>query len=257
MIWLRLAFNFLTILPVAPQPMPRQLAPTRAYFPFVGLVIGGAMAGLDAGLRQGLPVELSSAFVVAALLVVTRGLHFEGLIDACDALFGSYDRERKLQIMKDPHVGAFGVAGGGAALLLTWAAIAAIPEPIRLEVLFLTPALTRWAMVAAMEVFPYARSSGTGSAFQERAHWSHGAAALVTAVAAALLFSGGAGVLMLVAATIVTIAAGRWVTGLLGGLTGDIYGAINEVATIATLTLAVGMHKAASSLFQAPLPLGG
>ena len=128
---LRVALSFLTVLPVGPRLVPERLAPARAYFPVVGLLLGGSLAGLDIGVRQVFPPLLVNATLIVALIVATRGLHLEGFLDSCDALLGGYSRERRLEILRDPRVGAFGAIGGVALLIATWAALTALETPVR------------------------------------------------------------------------------------------------------------------------------
>jgi len=249
---LRLALSFLTVLPVGPKQAPGAFAPARAWFPAVGLLLGGGLAALDVGLRQVFPDGLVAALLVAALLAATRALHLEGFVDCCDALQGGATRERRLEILRDPHAGAFGVIGAVALVLVQWAALAALPGHVRLEALVLFPCLSRWAMLASMERFPYARTEGMGTAFQRgRSRWQV-AAGFVTALAASLGLAGTAGLALLGLATVVAWLAGRWMAGLLGGLTGDGYGAINELASVAALLLAVALANEASGLFGQP-----
>ena len=68
------------------------MGPVRAYFPLVGLALGGVLAGLDVAARQALPLPVVGALLVVALLVLTRAIHTEGFLDACDGLFGGYTR---------------------------------------------------------------------------------------------------------------------------------------------------------------------
>lgn len=249
---LRAAVSFLTVLPVAPRETPREMAPARAYFPLVGLAIGGLLAGLDAALRQAFPRELVAALDLATLVVLTRAIHVEGFVDSCDALFGGYSRERRLEILRDPHVGSFGVVGAVALLLVQWAALAALPGRVRLEVLVLAPCLSRWAILLAMDSFPYARPQGMGTAFRRGRTRAQVAAGFITALASSLGLAGLAGLAMLGLATAASGLVGRWTASLLGGLTGDSYGAVNELATVAVLVLAVGLAGEAASVFGAP-----
>ena len=259
---LRVAMGFLTILPVAPrddlqEKGPPNMGPSRAYFPLVGLAIGGMLAGLDVALREAFPVGVASALVLAAALVVTRAMHAEGFIDCCDALLGGYTRERRLEIMRDPHVGAFAVLGGAALVLAQWTAIEALPGPVRWQALVLYPCLSRWAMVVAMVAFPYVRREGMGTAFTRGANRWQVAMALGTAALAAALFGGWAGVAMLAAAMLTALALGRWIASLLGGMTGDGYGAVCELASLAALLAAIGVWEGSMRLFRAPLGYGG
>lgn len=253
---LRVALSFLTILPVGPARLPERLAPARSWFPFVGLLLGGCLALLDTGLRRAFPVSLASVLDLAALIVVTRGLHVDGFLDSCDALFGGMSRERRLEILRDPRVGAFALAGGVCLLLATWAALAALRPPMRPWVFVLFPCLSRWGILLAMYRHPYARPKGLGAAFKEGSSPWHLAAGMATAALAGALVAGWAGLALFSVATLAAIAAGRWMSGLLGGLTGDSYGAVNEIAALAVLLLAVALAGHAPSLFRAPLPTG-
>ena len=107
----------------------REISNSRAYFPLVGLLIGLAMVGLEAGSSRVFPVPLTAALLVVFLVVITRGLHIDGLMDICDGVFGGATPERRLEIMRDSRVGAFAVAGAGSIILLkVWSVgVAAVP----------------------------------------------------------------------------------------------------------------------------------
>jgi adenosylcobinamide-GDP ribazoletransferase len=231
---LRLATGFLTVLPVA-GTQTGSMSPARAYFPLVGLVLGGLLAGLDLAAGQVLPPAVVGALLLAALLVLTRALHTEGFLDTCDGLLGGHDRESRLSILRDSHVGAFAVVGGISLLLLKWTLLLGIPESERIGLLILFPCLSRFAMVAAMAVYPYARTQGLGSSFKVGANWRQLAFALVTAAVAAALLLGLGGLLLLTISTGVALGLGLWFRRLLGGMTGDTYGATNEVAEVTVL----------------------
>ena len=124
---LRLAIGFLTVLPLAPGSAA-QMGPARAYFPLIGLALGAILAGLDFAARQALPPQVVGALLVAPLLVLTRAIHTEGFLDTCDGLLGGYSREKRLEILRDTHVGAFAVVGGIALPLLKWTLLAGIPN---------------------------------------------------------------------------------------------------------------------------------
>ena len=249
---LRLAIGFLTVFPLAPSG-EAQMGPSRAYFPLVGLALGSLLAGLDFAARQALPPLVVGALLVAALLVLTRAIHTEGFLDACDGLFGGYSPSRRLEILRDTHVGAFAVIGGAALLLLKWALLSGIPAEVRAGLLAVFPCLSRCGMLSTMAVFPYAREEGMGTAFQAGASWRQVAFGLATAAAASGLFLGAAGLALLAAAVVVSLGLGRWIAGMLGGMTGDTYGAVNEVVEVAVLLLGIALFNTMPSLFQPPL----
>ena len=245
----RAALGFLTILPVSPRG-PDALSHARAYFPLVGLLLGALLAGLDLLLSgylflpEGMFVSLApshllvSAFLVVTLAVITRGLHLDGFMDSCDALFGGYTRERRLEILRDPHVGAFAVTGVACLLIIKCTALAGLLHPLRWHVLILFPCLSRWAMLLVMELYPYARSEGLGSAFQGARGRLQLFFGFICTLIASLLAMGIPGLILLLAASLIAWITSAWVSRMLGGLTGDVYGAVNEVVETAVLVLA-------------------
>ncbi len=119
---IRASFDFLTLLPVAPRS-GAGLGSARAFFPLVGLALGGLLAGFDSLVLGTLGNELTAGLIVVGLLAATRMLHIDGLMDSFDALLGGYTRERCLEILKDPRVCAFGAIAGVSVLFLKWAAL--------------------------------------------------------------------------------------------------------------------------------------
>ncbi len=246
----RAALGFLTILPVSSSD-PAGLACARGYFPLVGLILGAFLAGLDLLLTghlflpQGVYLSsarsplLVSAILVVSLVVLTRGLHLDGFMDTCDALFGGFSRARRLEILRDSHVGAFAVVGVVCLLIIKCAALASLLQPLRLPVLILFPCLSRWAMLLLMEIYPYARTEGLGVAFLSGRGRLQLYFGLACTLIISLLAAGIPGIALLLAASLFAWAIGAWASKLLGGLTGDVYGAVNEVVETAVLVLAV------------------
>ncbi len=249
---LRTAFGFLTILPVAPRDATR-MGRARAYFPMVGLALGAALAGLDYAARLALPSPVVGAVLVVALLVLTRAIHIEGFLDCCDGLFGGFTRERRLQILRDSHVGAFAVVGGAGLILLKWSLLSGIQDEIRPGLLFVFPCLSRLGMLMTMAAFAYVQEQGIGTAFQVgTARW-HVPVGVVVALAASGAVLGYAGVLLVGGAMIVSLGIGRWISGMLGGMTGDAYGAVNEVTEVAVLLLGVALFTLIPEMYGTPL----
>ena len=274
---LRSAIGFLTILPLAPSRANGSMASARGWFPLVGLMIGAILVALELLLMSlfGLPMpwEQSSSGVylryftsellwpvllVVTLVILTRALHLDGFMDSCDALLGGFDRERRLAILRDPHVGAFAVVGVVCLLLIKVSALLGL-SPVgaeRLPILLLFPCLSRWAMLLTMELYPYIRSSGLGTAFfdngNRRVKWQ-----LIFGFAFTLLVSvalaGVAGILLLAAACATAWAIGAWATRLLGGVTGDIYGAVNEATEVVVLLFALILTAATPFAIYSPL----
>jgi adenosylcobinamide-GDP ribazoletransferase len=206
----------------------RRLESTVPWLPVVGLLLGAMLVGVDAGLKVvGVSSLVTAVVLVVSLLGLTGALHADGLIDTCDAVFGHASPERRLEIMRDPHVGAFGVVGVVCVLALKIAALDALSVN-RLQALLLGPTLGRWAIVLVASVFPYGRAAGLGAGLRAGAT----PRALIVATVVALVVaatSGLVGVLLLALAGLVALAMGRWLMRLLPGLTGDTYGATCEI----------------------------
>ena len=249
---IRHAFGFLTILPVAPVGK----APTgsaSAYFPLVGLALGGMLAGLDVAAREVLPLPVVGAILLATLLVATRAIHVEGFLDSCDGLIGGRDKEHRLKILRDSRVGAFAIVGGVSLLLLKWSLLAYAPSGVRIELLALFPCLSRFGMLTTMVAFRYAREQGLGTSFEiGRSRWQLAVGFVIAAVAAGLLMGVG-GLVLLAVSVAAAMALGWWVSRLIGGMTGDTYGAVNEVAEVSVLLLPVALFPVMGSLFGSPL----
>jgi len=236
------AVRFLTILPVGKRHLSEgELAASQGFFPLVGLLLGLALAGVDAGLSGIWPGGLSNAFLIAFLLVLTGASHMEGFLDTCDGLLGGHTREERLQIMRHGQVGAFAVAGGISLMLLKWGALLSLPQPARFPILVLFPALSRWSMVLALRAFPYARREGLGSVFQRGSTWPRTGIAAGIAFVAAVLLGGMGGAVLFIMVSLLAWLLGIAMSRLLGGLSGDTYGAINEISEVIALAGAVAL----------------
>jgi adenosylcobinamide-GDP ribazoletransferase len=157
------AWHFLTAIPISRrhhEPSSAELATSMAWYSTVGLLIGGLLATADLGLRLLLTAEVVNVLLIVLLVLMTRGLHQDGLADTIDGLAGGRTAADRLRIMRDPSVGALGATGLFLSLLLRYAGLLALPQPVRLPVLLCMPALGRWAMVSVAWGSPYARSEG-------------------------------------------------------------------------------------------------
>lgn len=234
MISLLTAFQFLTTFPAVIRRAftAQELGRAVGYFPLVGLALGGILYGMDVGLRLVFPAQVIAALILVAWLLLTRALHFDGFLDTCDGLFGGFTPERRLEIMRDSRVGAFGVAGGGLLLLAKYAAIVSLPY---LSGLLLAPVLGRWAVSLAIFTYPYARDKGLGRDMKDNVHWSQVILATGIAVLAALFFAGWVGLLAFALAGVVLWLGARFIMRRIPGLTGDSYGALCELVEVVVL----------------------
>ncbi len=233
-----LALTFLTVLPWRGlgQVGPQDLARSLFWFPWVGLILGlGFWAGLG-GLRIIFPPAAAAALLLALTVLATRGLHLDGLADTVDGLGGGKTPQERLAIMKDSRLGAFGGVSLFLALLLKFAFFLAWAEKGIGPGLILFPILSRWGMVFLAYLSPYARpEGGLGQAMTAGVSGNVLLGATLSALALALLTTGAPGMILLVAA-----AAAVWLLSLyfqkkLGGVSGDVLGAANEILEILVL----------------------
>jgi adenosylcobinamide-GDP ribazoletransferase len=227
------ALRFLTTLPLRPKP----LTPTagRAFYPAVGLLVG-ALAWCGFWLAStAIDSRMGGVAGVAVLVAITGALHLDGLADSADGLFGHATRERRLEIMRDPRVGSFGLAATILVLVGDVVALGGLERDEALPALLVAGSLARFSMLVVVLTVPYVRPAGLGSGLAggKRLRVAVFAAA-VTALPLALDWRHG-----LLAVGLVAIAAGAvaaWARAQIGGATGDVYGAILEVSQLAAIT---------------------
>ncbi len=266
MIGLRSAIGFLTILPVAPGVDRSDFVSARAWFPVVGLLLGAILGATELAMNFGFPVFserpgsvpplLSASVIVVALVVATRALHLDGFMDCCDGLLGGFSRSRRLEILKDPNVGAFAVIGVVCLLILKLSAVMALPASSRLPVLVIFPSISRWAVLVTMERFPYVREWGIGTPFMGLTGIARRILPTTATVLLTLMLTGLAGLLLVSVAGVVAVGIGAWSSKLLGGVTGDVYGAVIEIAEVSVLFSAVLLtHVFSADVFTSALVL--
>src|SRR5712692_1849748 len=236
------AIRFLSVLPTPGSALLFDKNETTSrlvigceYFPLVGLLLALLLWLLVLLFAHLIPQLALAALLVVALVILTGGLHLDGLMDTCDGLFGGRTRERKLEIMRDSHVGSFGVLGAACILLLKFALFASIPaQSLPLALLLILPS-ARWSMALALRVFPPARPTGLGAAYHRAVTTRRLLITGLIALLIALIVGRFAGLIAWVTGSLVALAIGQWITKSIGGLTGDSYGAIDEVVEVVML----------------------
>lgn len=231
------ALQFLTRIPVNAGYVTgaASLGRSVVYYPLVGLLLGGLLSVM-ATLLAGGPSFLLAALVLTVWVLVTGGLHLDGLADCADAWIGGHgDQQRSLDIMKDPASGPIAVSVLILVLMVKFAALATLFEQARVAPLLIAPVLGRAAILALMLSTHYRRPQGLGAALSEQlprlaAQWSLAGSALLGAVLLGLP-------VLLVAGGIVFWVR-RSALSRLGGATGDVYGAAVELTEAAVLTTA-------------------
>ncbi len=215
------ALGFLTVFPTPAlgDLVPGELRRASGYFPLVGWVVGVVLWGGHRLLFGVWPEGLAAAGVLALWLGVTGMLHLDGLLDAADALLPPVSRERRLAILRDRQVGSFAFGVGATHLLFKLEAVAAAGA----GPLLLAPVFARFAVLLPMNLFPAARTEGLGA----RARRGGLGLGLLFALPVFGLAPLAAGL-----ALAWVLAAAVFAHRRLGGLTGDVYGALIELGEL-------------------------
>lgn len=239
------ALSFLTIIPLPSrwQAKPEEVGRSISYFPAVGIFIGLVLAGLNRVLGLFLPPAVVSGLLIVALVVISGALHLDGFIDTCDGIAGHKTVEDRWRIMHDSRAGAFGIIGAFLLLLVKYVSLNSVPQGWLMATLVLMPVVGRWAMVYAVFAYPYARPAGLGKTVKQEASWQRftvaTAIALVVAIGLARLANIAyfylAGFAIILVAWVVVVAMAAYLRRKFAGLTGDTYGAINEVVEVCVL----------------------
>jgi len=244
---MRRALAFLTPLGGAATPTPR----TLDWFPAVGALVGIAVGGIWWAAGRVWPPIVVGAVAVVADAALTGCLHLDGLADAADGLLPPMERRRRLEVMRDPSVGAFGAVTLVAVLLLRFAAFAAVPpRPLVIAGLWCG---SRTAMAVIARSLPYARpDGGLASAFvdtptrapvasqAEARRWTFTAVVsavlgLALALALAVIGRGTRGIVACGALAVGAAGVAWWAQRRIGGFTGDVLGAAGVIGETAGL----------------------
>jgi adenosylcobinamide-GDP ribazoletransferase len=231
---LRTAFGLLTTLPFG---MPENWRPGDSgragiWYPLVGVVIGGLTWLAWLGLTFYFPPLIAGVLTVLVWVGLTGGLHLDGLADCCDGLLGSATRERRLEIMKDPHLGTFGGTGLMLVLLSKAAALSVLSPSSGLGIV-LAATISRWFILPA-GLLPLAHPGGMGADFAAGLRRS---AIFVTAILPMGLafLLGMQGLCALLAALLAAAAVLGLAYSRINGISGDVFGMLVEVTETAVL----------------------
>lgn len=240
---LRGAVAFLTRVPVtSPATGREQLGASLPWFPVVGAALGVALAVLYAAALVLLPPLVAAALAVGAGIAATGALHEDGLADTADALGAGVGKREALRILKDPTLGTYGIVAlvlgvvlrvGALASLGGWSAFAALPA---------AHALSRSAAAWAAGTIPSATRRGLGAAYATAA----GRRQVDGAVAAGVVLAAGAlgpwAVPAVVLAALASWGVGALARRRLGGVTGDVLGAVEQAAEVSVLLVAAAVE---------------
>jgi adenosylcobinamide-GDP ribazoletransferase len=243
------AIQFLTIVRVSKKHVLEEgdLAKSMLYFPLIGFLLGVILIYADKVFRLiVLPDPIGNVLLVLLMVLLTRALHIDGLADTFDGLMGGKCKDSRLAIMKDSRIGTAGVLGIVFILLLKYLCLNSLVNSEKIAALLVAPMLARWSQVIMAFEGNYGRQEGMAKAFVGHLRTSGLAYASLFAIGltafviaqeearAAFLICGAIGGVVLL-----TLSARWYFARKLGGLTGDVIGAVNELNEVLVLLLFV------------------
>jgi len=240
-----LALRFLTIIPLGTRKGINEdsVGPAGKYYPLVGLIIGGLLWVFFYGVNLIFPISVSAGLLLLFWVILTGALHLDGLADSLDGLYGGTNPEERLGIMKDVHLGTMGIVGLILTLgikYLVLREILLIPS-LRIGIVFI-PAISRWTPIFLSFLFSYARPGGglgqalvTGTGKKEL-FW---ATLMAWIPSAAIAGYWGLGLNLVI--TVWSLLCGWYFHRKLGGITGDVLGAVIESSEVWAMLFLLGI----------------
>lgn len=235
-----IALQFLTIIPLDKdlKVTEEDLGKSMLYFPLVGLFIGGCLVFSSQVLSSILPLRVVDGLLITLLVLFTGSIHLDALADTIDGIASGKDKTDRLRIMKDGKVGAMGVVGIIIVLMLKYLALNSLSQTLKCQSLLLMPMMGRWSQVMVAYFSDYAGLK-RGLGFPFTTHVNSGififTAVMSVLFAYSLLLLKG-----LLIAGIIGLSCflySRFFRHTLGGVTGDILGAISEIVEAAVLIM--------------------
>lgn len=233
-------FQFLTRIPIVNQTewSMESFGRSVKFFPLIGGIIGLLLFSFVHVIQYffsvKVPIHIVGIGVILFEILLTGGLHCDGLMDTVDGIFSGRPRDKMLEIMKDSRVGAFGAMAFSLLLVVKYSILMDIEFSMLPLALLVMPIVGRVAVVIGIIFYPYARVNGLGKVFYDCSHRQ--TLAVGGIIALLLLVPLGKIALMSAAGGIgFAILFCEYVKKKLGGLTGDVYGAIVELTEIIAL----------------------
>ncbi|QGU00260.1 Cobalamin synthase [Candidatus Syntrophocurvum alkaliphilum] len=239
------ATTFLTTIPIKEKRIAteKELANSLYFYPIVGFIIGSILCMLIF-LTEPLSLGLAGHMIILTIwILLTGGLHLDGLMDSADGLLSHREQKQKLEIMHDSRVGAMGAIALVIILLLKLSALNSLMLLEYWWVLLLAPAMGRTAIVFVIWIFPYARKEpGLGSVFGKTL-WYKPIIALIILLIGTIFSAGYLGIMIIIITLALALLIALWINQSLGGHTGDTYGAMCEVTETVFLLLTIIILK--------------
>jgi adenosylcobinamide-GDP ribazoletransferase len=248
---LRTALLFCTVLPISSSTAIEgsDLARAGWAMPVAGAVVGaiGALTYWIAA-KIGLPPMPAAMLALVATMIITGGLHEDGLADTADGFGGGSSRERKLAIMRDSRIGTFGVCALSASIILRWSALVTIAEPQKVMMALVAAQVSaRATLPAFMRLVSPARTDGLSASAGPPPWGTIVSAGAIAAIVLVILLGPRAALTGLFLLSVAGVLMGALSVKQISGQTGDVIGVLEQIGEIVILLTAVVLQRAGSS----------
>jgi adenosylcobinamide-GDP ribazoletransferase len=234
------AVQFLTRVPVRTSTAPT-LGATVPWFPVVGGLIGASIGALVAVLAEWVPMSVAAAAGVLIGVLLTGAFHEDGLADVADAFAGGWTREERLRILTDPLHGSYGVAALTGSIVLRVVCVAALSPATAFAGLVAAHSLGRAAAVGTMAGAPAAKPEGLGADSTRTLRAGPAAAGVAAGTGIAALACGWWAIPLVAVVALGAVATAALAVRKIGGVNGDVLGAIEQVGEMLVLVVITGL----------------
>jgi adenosylcobinamide-GDP ribazoletransferase len=227
------AVQFLTRIPCPNSEFRSEyMVNSLVYYPVVGLILGTILTVAHLGFKVLFPESITAALTTTLYVILTGGLHLDGLIDTVDGLFSNRPKSQVMEIMKDSRVGALGVIAAIIVFIIKYSIFQNLGQNIPLTGLIIVLIANRWGLILLITFFPYVRKEGLGKFFQTKSNKMFFLVSTLIALILVILIEWYIGLLSMGITALFAWLYGKKVTATLGGMTGDTYGAFIELSEI-------------------------
>ncbi|MGH9905269.1 MAG: adenosylcobinamide-GDP ribazoletransferase [Pyrinomonadaceae bacterium] len=235
------AIQFLTRLPVAGNLVASEedLGRASAFFPLVGMIVGGSTGGVFVLTQYFLPLSACVFVAIVFASFLTNGFHEDGLADTFDGFGGGWTKHRVLEIMRDSRIGTYGTLALIFLVLGKYNFLWSLPPRQIWRWLIVAHTASRWTSLPLCASLPYARAEGQGKLVAKQIGWSAIFVGTVTLLATFVLLPWKAAAIAMLVTVLATVLSGVYYHARLNGITGDCLGATNQLTEIALYLTAV------------------
>jgi adenosylcobinamide-GDP ribazoletransferase len=240
-----IALQFLTRLPVprALNSSETDIGKAAAFFPLIGVIVGGVAALAFVVLQRVLPLPASVLFAIFLAAFLTNGFHEDGLADSFDGFGGGWTKDRVLEIMRDSRIGTYGTLALILIVLGKLNFLSSLPPGQIWRWLIVAHTASRWTILPRCASLPYARAEGQGKLVAKQVGVLEIILGTVTLLLVLILLPWQAALAALLVTTLVTLLSGLYFRARLQGITGDCLGAANQLTEVGLyLTAVILLH---------------